>query len=64
MKLKCKFNRDYVALFSNVGSKKEDEFYLLMTFHKSKKGGFDHGITVEECQRLLRRRGYKYIEEP
>jgi len=51
-------------LFSNVGSKKENEFYLLMTFHKSKKGGFDYPVTVEECQKALAKEGYVYIPEP
>ena len=50
-------------LFSNVGVK-EHEFYLLMTFHKSKKGGFHYPVTVEDCKKALKRkcRSYVYVE--
>jgi len=51
-------------LFSNEGLKKKNEFYLLMTFHKSRKGGFDYPVTVEDCQKALRRKckSYVYVE--
>jgi len=50
-------------LFSNIGVK-ENEFYLLMTFHKSKKGGFYYPVTVEDCKKALRRynKSYVYVE--
>jgi len=60
MKFTCRFDKDYIALFSNINSVCENAFYLLMTCHKSKKGGFDHGITVEKCQKLLKRKNKAY----
>ena len=56
-------NSTQCLLFSNVNSKKKDEFYLLMTFHKSKKGGFDYPVTVEECKKALEKKGYFYKEK-
>jgi len=47
-------------LFSNVGSENPLEFYLLMTFHKSKKGGFDYPVSVQECIEALAKKGYVY----
>lgn len=61
MKIECKFDVDYVALFSNVGSIKENEFFLLMTYHKSKKGGFGKFISVGDCKRLLRKKNKNYV---
>jgi len=49
-------------LFSNINSENKNEFYLLMTFHKSKKGGFDYPVTIEECKKALSKKGYSYIE--
>jgi len=49
-------------LFSNVGNKNQNEFYLLMTFHKSKRGGFDYSATTEECMKALEKKGYIYKE--
>jgi len=64
MKFTCRFDKDYIALFSNINSISENAFYLLMTYHKSRKSGFDHGITVEKCNKLLKRknRAYYYQE--
>ena len=56
MKFTCRFNKDYIALFSNINSTCENAFYLLMTYHKSRKGGFGHGISVEQCRKLLKRK--------
>lgn len=50
-------------LFLNVGNENPNEFYLLMTFHKSKKGGFDYPATTEECIKALAKKGYTYKED-
>jgi hypothetical protein len=50
-------------LFSNIGNENPNEFYLLMTYHKSKKGGFDYPVTVEQCQKALKKKGYIYNEK-
>uniref|UniRef100_A0A6H1ZB13 Uncharacterized protein n=1 Tax=viral metagenome TaxID=1070528 RepID=A0A6H1ZB13_9ZZZZ len=50
------------ALFSNIGCKNSDEFYLLMVFHKNRKGGFSRDISVEECIEILNKKGYIYKE--
>jgi hypothetical protein len=49
-------------LFSNINSKNSDEFYLLMTFHKSMKGGFEYPVTAEQCTKALAKKGLKYKE--
>ena len=51
-------------LFSNVGRSRKNEFYLLMTYHKSKKGGFNYPVTIEQCKKALKRKSheYKYVE--
>jgi len=48
-------------LFSNIGTKNEDEFYLLMAYHKSRKGGFGYKPSIERCKKVLAAKGYKYI---
>lgn len=55
-------DRTQRLLFSNIGTDNPDEFCLLMTFHKSKKGGFDYPTTVEECKKALSKKGYTYKE--
>lgn len=66
MKLELTWNSDrgMRALFSNIGCKNPNEFYLLMVYHKSKGGGFSRNITVQECREILRKRNkeYRYIE--
>jgi len=49
-------------LFSNVSSPDSKKYYLLMTFHKSRKGGFDYPVTAEECKEALKRKGLEYID--
>lgn len=49
-------------LFSNISSKNENEFYLLMTYHKSHKGGFDYPVTIGDCKTALTKKGYVYKE--
>jgi len=51
-------------LFSNIDSPDSDSFYLLMTFHKSKKGGFYYPVTVEECKKALKRKGFAFNNNP
>ena len=60
MKLSCRFDKDYIAIFSNIGSENENAFYLLMTCHKSQKGGFGHGISVNQCKKSLKRKNKAY----
>lgn len=60
MKIECNFNKDMRALFSNVNSEDKNSFYLLMTYHKSRKGGFNAEISIEQCQKLLKRKNKKY----
>ena len=60
MKIECRFGGDMRALFSNVGSANPCSFYLVMTFHKSRKGGFGTEISVEQCKRLLKRKNKNY----
>lgn len=55
-------NTSQRLLFSNIGLDNENSFYLLMTFHKSKKGGFNYPVTVEECREALSKNGYVYRE--
>lgn len=63
-KLTLWYKKDFYALFSNAASKNENEFYLVMVFHKSKKGGFGEPITVEQCEKALKRYNpnFKYVE--
>jgi len=56
-------NTDQRLLFSNIDSPDPNSFYLLMTFHKSKKGGFDYPVTIEECKKALKKKGLKYLEK-
>jgi len=50
------------ALFSNIGCKNPNNFYLLMVFNRNRKGGFDRFISVGECAKILKNRGYTYKE--
>jgi len=50
-------------LFSNIDSPSPEHFYLLMTFHKSRKGGFDYPVTVNECKEALKKKKLKYFEK-
>jgi len=59
--LPFKSKKNFVALFSNIGCDNPKQFYLLATYHKSRKGGFGTNITVEECEQLLKEKGYEYI---
>ena len=54
------------ALFSNIGCKNKNDFYLLMVFHKSKKNGFDNNITTAECLAILQKENpaYQYLNSP
>jgi hypothetical protein len=49
-------------LFSNIGNSNPKEFYLLMTFHKSRKGGFDYPVTIEQCEKALKKEGFIYVD--
>lgn len=51
-------------LFSNVNMEDPNEFYLLMTFHRNRKGGFHYPVTVEECQKALskKKKEYKFVK--
>ncbi len=62
MKIKIPFKKDYIALFSNIGNENEKDFYLLMVYHKSMKGGFDEPIEKATARELLGERGFNYIE--
>ena len=53
MKIKCRFHQNFIALFSNANSENKNDFYLLMVYHKSKKGGFEETITNLECKVLI-----------
>ncbi|MEK7499111.1 MAG: hypothetical protein AAB649_00705 [Patescibacteria group bacterium] len=52
---------EYKLLFSNIGQENPNEFYLLMIFHKSRKGGFSADVTVSECQKALKRKNRNYV---
>ena len=60
MKIECNFNKDMRALFSNVNNKDKNSFYLLMTYHKSRKGGFGTEVSIEQCNKMLRRKNKQY----
>ena len=53
--LKWKSDKNMIALFSNINSKNENDFYLLMVYHKSKKGGFGRDISILECKKILKK---------
>lgn len=53
--LKWKSDKNMVALFSNINNKNENDFYLLMVYGKSKKGGFDRDISILECKEILKK---------
>jgi hypothetical protein len=55
-------NPNQRLLFSNIDSPNPESFYLLMTFHKSKKGGFDYPVTVDQCKEALKKKKLKYFE--
>ena len=63
MKLKLRFNKNFFALFSNIG-KPDNEFYLLAVFHKSKKGGFNADISRDFAQKILTKHNplYRYVD--
>jgi len=52
---------EHRLLFSNIDSKSDNHFYLLMTFHKSRKGGFSNPVSIDDCRLALRRYGKQYI---
>jgi len=55
-------NSAHLALFSNNNRENPNEFYLLMTFHKSRKGGFDAvDFTVEDAEKLLKKHNENYV---
>lgn len=64
MKLTLKYKKDFLALFSNLGMEDENTFYVLATFHKSRKGGFGEGITVAQADKTLKKHNpnYKFLE--
>jgi len=67
MKLQLPLRKDgIILLFSNIGSKTANHFYLLMTFHRSLNGGFGYPVTVEQCKKALKNKNknYKYVEVP
>lgn len=54
-------DRSMRAIFSNIGAKDKNHFYLLMVFHISRKGGFARKISVQECQEILKKENSAYI---
>jgi len=60
VKIVCNFNKDFRALFSNIGNSDKNAFSLLMTYHKSQKGGFGTEISVEQCNELLKRENKQF----
>ena len=52
------------AVFSNIGNANSNDFYLLMVFHESRKGGFNREITQEECARILTKENLDYVMKP
>lgn len=54
-------DRNMRVLFSNVGSKDEKEFYVLMVYHKSRKGGFSKEISQDEVVKILKKYNPDYI---
>lgn len=66
MKIACNFDKNMKALYSNVNSNDKNAFYLLMTYHKNKKGGFGTEISVEQCNKMLKRKNkqFYYIDYP
>lgn len=52
--------REYRLLFSNAGEYSPNNFYLLMVFHKSKKGGFGKTASTSECEQALRRKNKRF----
>lgn len=51
------------CLFSNVTTKENNCFILLMVFHNSCKGGFDREISIEEANKILRKENPLYYLE-
>jgi hypothetical protein len=60
MKLLIEFKKDYLALFSNINNIDKNSFYLLMTCHKSKKGGFGEPISENTCDLVLKKYNPEY----
>ena len=58
--LKWESDKEMRALFSNINNVNENDFYLLMVFHKNKKGGFERDISIEECKTILKKQNSKY----
>lgn len=50
----------HYAFFSNVGNEDPNQFYLLLTCHKSEEGGFGTSISIEKCKRLVKRENKNY----
>lgn len=57
-------DRSMRALFSNVTTTDPNIFILLMVFHKSRKGGFDRILYVDEANRMLAKANQAYVLEP
>jgi len=64
MKIELKLGDGYIALMSNIDCKDTNAFYLLMTFYKSRTGGFNHPVTKSKLDELLKKRNpnYYYID--
>lgn len=60
MKIECNIDKNMRALFSNIGNPDKNSFYLLMTYHKNRKGGFGMEISVEQCNKILKRQNKQY----
>jgi len=56
-------NSSQKLLFSNINSSNSNHFYLLMTYHKSRKGGFSYPVTTDECNKALKRENKNYLYE-
>jgi hypothetical protein len=48
------------GLFSNNNSEDGNEFFLLMNYHVSKKGGFARELSVEEANKMLKKVNENY----
>ena len=56
----------YFLLLSNIDCKNSNAFYLLMAYHKSRKGGFDVTVTTDDCDKALKKhnKDLYYYEPP
>lgn len=62
-KLNIRFGKggQYTALFSNIGQKDPNSFYLLMTYISKSKNPCKQGLSVEDCNRLLKKENEDYF---